>query len=527
MKRPPSRPKTLLHNSNFRPLKRVDDAVRVLFEVRKRVPNAELVLVGDGPTRAPVEKLVRELRLTDVVHFRGEQNDLTGVLQKSDVFIFPSETESFGLAALEALACGVPVVASRTGGLPELIDDGETGFLQPVGDIAAMAASTVKLLTDEHLWARLSSAARAVAQTRWRCEPQVDLYEATYRRVLSKKEPDAQPDGNRHDRDGWRRRQPSPAPRWHSGAEVLRDLKKVSVLGTVLYVAAHPDDENTRLLATLANETQVRTAYLAFTRGEGGQNLIGQELGPLLGMIRTQELLAARRLDGAEQYFTRSRDFGFSKSVDETLRIWDHDARARPTPCGSFARCAPMSSSRAFRRRRAIRTGTTRRRRGSPSRRSAGRSRCPAFHPEQLDRGAVAGEAHRVERVVASTPNVKLDLDGTRAHAPGLERRVQPAARAHLRRARRRQPQHAQEPGLSWRRSRCTAPRHRRTSCPSRSDPCGEVAVRRRRPHLGAGAGLARGGEAAQAGDRWVPRRQAASVHPRLAASPRGDAEAA
>ncbi len=112
------------------------------------------------------------------------------------------------------------------------------------------------------------------------------------------------------------------APR-HSSAEILRDVKKLSVVGTALYVAAHPDDENTRLLASLANDTKVRTAYLSLTRGEGGQNLIGREIGPLLGVIRTQELLAARRIDGAEQYFTSARDFGYSKSVDETLRIWN------------------------------------------------------------------------------------------------------------------------------------------------------------------------------------------------------------
>ena len=108
-------------------------------------------------------------------------------------------------------------------------------------------------------------------------------------------------------------------------AELYRDLKKLQVVGSALYVAAHPDDENTRLLATLANETKVRAAYLSLTRGEGGQNLIGQELGPLLGLIRTQELYAARRIDGAEQYFTRAADFGYSKSVDETLQKWDHD----------------------------------------------------------------------------------------------------------------------------------------------------------------------------------------------------------
>lgn len=111
----------------------------------------------------------------------------------------------------------------------------------------------------------------------------------------------------------------------HGAGDLQLHLQRLSVTGTVLYVAAHPDDENTRLLATFANEYGLRSAYLAFTRGEGGQNLIGSELGPLLGIIRTQELLAARRIDGAEQYFTRARDFGYSKSVDETLKIWDHD----------------------------------------------------------------------------------------------------------------------------------------------------------------------------------------------------------
>jgi LmbE family N-acetylglucosaminyl deacetylase len=111
-----------------------------------------------------------------------------------------------------------------------------------------------------------------------------------------------------------------------SGAQLLGDLQRLQVLGTALYVAAHPDDENTRLLASLAQGLGVRAVYLSFTRGEGGQNLIGRELGPGLGVIRTQELLAARRIDGAEQRFTRARDFGYSKSVEETLKVWDHDA---------------------------------------------------------------------------------------------------------------------------------------------------------------------------------------------------------
>ncbi|MFY8045937.1 MAG: PIG-L family deacetylase [Chitinophagaceae bacterium] len=97
------------------------------------------------------------------------------------------------------------------------------------------------------------------------------------------------------------------------------------MLGSVLYVAAHPDDENTRLLAWLSKDRLYRTGYLSITRGDGGQNLIGEEQGVALGMIRTQELLAARRIDGAEQFFTRGYDFGFSKSTEEALKTWNHD----------------------------------------------------------------------------------------------------------------------------------------------------------------------------------------------------------
>ncbi|MBY0427387.1 MAG: PIG-L family deacetylase, partial [Cytophagales bacterium] len=111
-----------------------------------------------------------------------------------------------------------------------------------------------------------------------------------------------------------------------SSSEILLKLKKLRTAGSVLYIAAHPDDENTRLLAYLANERNLRTGYLSLTRGDGGQNLIGKEQGELLGLIRTQELLAARRIDGAEQFFTRANDFGFSKNPEETLQIWDKDS---------------------------------------------------------------------------------------------------------------------------------------------------------------------------------------------------------
>ncbi|MFD0763406.1 PIG-L family deacetylase [Mucilaginibacter lutimaris] len=106
---------------------------------------------------------------------------------------------------------------------------------------------------------------------------------------------------------------------------ILQNLKKLNVLGSVLYIAAHPDDENTRLLGYLAQEKHYRTGYLSLTRGDGGQNLIGTEQGELLGLIRTQELLAARRTDGAEQFFSRANDFGFSKNPEETLKFWDKD----------------------------------------------------------------------------------------------------------------------------------------------------------------------------------------------------------
>lgn len=115
----------------------------------------------------------------------------------------------------------------------------------------------------------------------------------------------------------------SQAPKSYNSDQIFQQIKKLNVLGSVLYVAAHPDDENTRLLAFLANQKLYRTAYLAMTRGDGGQNLIGDEQGSVLGLIRTQELLAARRIDGAEQFFTRAFDFGFTKSPEETFQFWD------------------------------------------------------------------------------------------------------------------------------------------------------------------------------------------------------------
>lgn len=115
------------------------------------------------------------------------------------------------------------------------------------------------------------------------------------------------------------------APPTYNSADIYLHLKKLNVLGSVLYIAAHPDDENTRLLAYLSKEKQYRTGYMSLTRGDGGQNLIGDEQGIELGLIRTQELLAARRIDGAEQFFSRAYDFGFCKTSKEALATWGHD----------------------------------------------------------------------------------------------------------------------------------------------------------------------------------------------------------
>lgn len=174
--------KVITHNSNFRALKRVQDVVRIFAQVRAHEP-AHLVLIGDGPERAGVEALVAREGLTPWVRFLGEQVDVTWVLQSSDVFLMPSEVESFGLAALEAMSCGVPVVATSVGGLPEVVRDGVTGFLHPVGDVPAMAQSTLRLLRDETLHRTVASAARDWATSRWQPAPVISKWEALYARL--------------------------------------------------------------------------------------------------------------------------------------------------------------------------------------------------------------------------------------------------------------------------------------------------------------------------------------------------------
>jgi L-malate glycosyltransferase len=175
----------VVHVSNFRPVKRVADVVETFARLRALRP-ARLRLVGDGPDRASVAARAAALGLAADVEFLGERVDLPAVLREADLFLLPSETESFGLAALEAMACGVPVVASAVGGLPEVIPDGEVGALCPLGDVAAMAAAAGRILGDAELHRRFSRAARRLAESRYRIEPAVDRYLAIYRRVLGR-----------------------------------------------------------------------------------------------------------------------------------------------------------------------------------------------------------------------------------------------------------------------------------------------------------------------------------------------------
>ncbi|HEY4186840.1 MAG TPA: N-acetyl-alpha-D-glucosaminyl L-malate synthase BshA [Polyangia bacterium] len=179
-------PFVLIHVSNFRPLKRVDDVVRIFAAARRRLPGVplRLRLVGDGPERPRIHALVQELDLQAHVQFLGERIDLPGVLRDSDLFLLPSETESFGLAALEAMSCGVPVVASRVAGIPEVVADGEVGLLAPVGDVEGMAAHVARLLGDRALLGQFSRAARQHVEAHFQLEPMVSRYEALYRRLV-------------------------------------------------------------------------------------------------------------------------------------------------------------------------------------------------------------------------------------------------------------------------------------------------------------------------------------------------------
>jgi len=174
----------LTHISNFRPVKRVLDVMKI-FELVLREHPARLVMVGDGPDRAEAENYARDHGFEDKVRFTGKQLDIETVLACSDVFLLPSATESFGLAALEAMAHQVPVIASRVGGLPEVVRHGVDGYLEPLGDVAAMAQDALTLLRDPVLRKQMGQSAQDRALHTFEERPIVDQYEAVYERVLT------------------------------------------------------------------------------------------------------------------------------------------------------------------------------------------------------------------------------------------------------------------------------------------------------------------------------------------------------
>jgi N-acetyl-alpha-D-glucosaminyl L-malate synthase BshA len=177
--------KVLLHVSNFRPVKRVWEVVEVFSRIAARVP-AQLYMIGDGPDRPRAEAAARELGLESRVHCLKAIGNVEEWYGAADLLLHPSEMESFGLAPLEAMACGVPVLAYRVGGLPEVVEDGRSGFLLDVGDIEGLAQRGIGLLTDPRRWSAFSRRARWIAANRFGREKIVDQYERYFLEVLGR-----------------------------------------------------------------------------------------------------------------------------------------------------------------------------------------------------------------------------------------------------------------------------------------------------------------------------------------------------
>jgi N-acetyl-alpha-D-glucosaminyl L-malate synthase BshA len=182
---PPGEP-LLVHVSNFRPVKRPVDCIEILARVLEKGINTRLVMVGDGSERTNVEHRARCLGVYEKCVFVGKQPNIVDYLSAADVLLLPSEQESFGLAALEAMACEVPVIASRVGGIPEVVTDGETGFLSEVGNVEKMAEDAARLLQDATLRREMGKCARESAVSRYRTDIIIPQYIEFYERVLKK-----------------------------------------------------------------------------------------------------------------------------------------------------------------------------------------------------------------------------------------------------------------------------------------------------------------------------------------------------
>jgi L-malate glycosyltransferase len=181
----PNGEKVIVHTSNFRPVKRVQDVIRTFAKVREKLPT-KLLLIGDGPDRTECEALCRELGVQDDVRFLGKQDALVDILAACDLFMLPSQSESFGLSALEAMSCGLPVISTSIGGIPEVNLHAETGYIAEIGDVDRMARYAVELFTNDAKYHAFSEAARRRAVNVYDKNIIVPLYEAYYERVLGR-----------------------------------------------------------------------------------------------------------------------------------------------------------------------------------------------------------------------------------------------------------------------------------------------------------------------------------------------------
>jgi N-acetyl-alpha-D-glucosaminyl L-malate synthase BshA len=185
----PNGEQLLVHVSNFRAVKRPVDCVDILAKVREKGANARLIMVGDGPERSAVVYRAEQLNLNGNITFVGKQANIADYLGVADVFLLPSELESFGLAALEAQACEVPVIATRIGGIPEVVSEGETGYLSDIGDVSKMSEDTLRLLGDEDLRRAFGEKGREMAIQRYGSDKIIPQYISFYEKILSNSQP--------------------------------------------------------------------------------------------------------------------------------------------------------------------------------------------------------------------------------------------------------------------------------------------------------------------------------------------------